>query len=125
MKKQAVILFLIAIIVSNFCFAQNYSQLAKSDTITIHSKIFETERKIIVTKSLKIKDEARDNNCIVYMDADDKTINGIFLQSANNLIAFNEIPQSYLVGMPGYRYFLRNAVRFVKHRNDFFCKEFI
>lgn len=99
MKKQAIFIFLIAIIVSNFCFAQNYSQLTKSDTITIHSKIFETERKIIVTKSLKIKEEARDNNCIVYMDADDKNINGIFLQSANNLMALNEIPQSYLVGI--------------------------
>ncbi|QHC85775.1 hypothetical protein AS589_13785 [Empedobacter brevis] len=33
------------------------------------------------------------------MDTDDKNINGMFLQSANNLMAFNEIPQSYLVGI--------------------------
>ncbi|WP_353096851.1 hypothetical protein [Empedobacter brevis] len=33
------------------------------------------------------------------MDADDKNINGIFLQSANNLMVFKEIPQSYLAGI--------------------------
>lgn len=85
-------------IVSNLCPAQTYSQLNISDTISIKSKIFETERKIIVTRSLKIKKENR-NSCILYTDADDRDINGIILQSANNLIASKEMPQSYLVGI--------------------------
>lgn len=85
-------------ILSDLCLAQTYSQLNTSDTISIRSKIFETERKIIVTRSLKIKKENK-NSCILYMDADDRDINGIILQSANSLIASKEIPQSYLVGI--------------------------
>lgn len=69
-----------------------------SDTISIKSKVFETERKIIITRSLKIKKENK-NSCILYTDADDRDINGIILQSANNLIASKEMPQSYLVGI--------------------------
>jgi len=99
MKKQLLLIFSSAIILSNFCLAQTYSQFDKSDTISITSKIFQSERKVIVTKSLKIKSGSKENNCILYMDADDKNINGILLQSANNLIAYKEIPQSYLVGI--------------------------
>lgn len=99
MKKQLFLIFSFAVILSNFCFAQAYSQFGKSDTISITSKIFQAERKIIVTKSLKIKNDSKENNCILYMDADDKNINGILLQSVNNLISDKEIPQSYLVGI--------------------------
>lgn len=66
-------------IVSNLCPAQTYSQLNISDTISIKSKVFETERKIIITRSLKIKKENK-NSCILYTDADDRDINGIILQ---------------------------------------------
>lgn len=86
-------------IISSLYFAQKYSELNKSDTITIKSQIFQTERKIILTKSINIKTEAKDNNCILYMDADDPNINGIMLQSVNNLIGNKEIPQGYFVGI--------------------------
>ena len=91
-------LLIVIAIVSNLCLAQTYSQLNKSDTLLIGSRIFGTERKIIVTKSLKLNKENK-NNCILYLDADDRDINGIILQSANNLIASKEIPQSYLIGI--------------------------
>lgn len=89
----------IQLFVFNFCIAQNYSQLSISDTITIYSKVFDTERQVIITKSSKIKNDDTQNNCIVYMDADDQNINGILLQSANNLMANKEIPESYLIGI--------------------------
>lgn len=85
--------------VCNFCFSRVYSQLSPSDTITIHSKIFDAARKVIITKTSKIKINDTSNNCIIYMDADDRNINGTFLQSANNLMANKEIPPSYLVGI--------------------------
>lgn len=99
MKKQLLLIFSSAIILSNFCLAQTYSQFDKSDTVSITSQLFQAERKVVVTKSLKIKSGSKENNCILYMDADDRNINGILLQSANNLIANKEIPQSYLVGI--------------------------
>lgn len=83
----------------NFCYAQVYSQLSSSDTIAIHSKVFGTERKIIVTSPSKIKNGDPPRNGIVYLDADNQNINGILLQSANNLMTNQEIPQSYLVGI--------------------------
>lgn len=97
-QKTIFLLLIIQLLCCSFCFTQPYSQLSTSDTITIRSKIFDTERKVIITKSLKIKNDLQ-NNCIIYMDADDSNINGIFLQSANNLMAYDEIPQSYLVGI--------------------------
>lgn len=84
---------------SGICFAQMYSRLSPSDTVTIKSKIFNSDRKVIVTKTLGIKDGQKDNNCIVYMDADDANINGIILQSANNLMVYGEIPRTYLIGI--------------------------
>lgn len=96
--KASAFLF-IQLLVSNSCIAQNYSQLSISDTITFYSKVFDTERQVIITKSSKIKNDEKQNNCILYMDADDQNINGIFLQSANNLMANKEIPESYLIGI--------------------------
>jgi hypothetical protein len=97
--SQFISVFLFVLILSNFCTAQTYSQLNKSDTLSISSKIFKAERKIIVTRSLSIKSGSKENNCILYMDADDRNINGILLQSANILMAYNEIPHSLLVGI--------------------------
>lgn len=97
-SKIFFILF-IQLFICNFCFSQMYSQLNISDTLTIHSKVFDAERKVIITKFSKTKIDDKQSKCIVYMDADDQNINGIFLQSANNLIASKEIPQSYLIGI--------------------------
>lgn len=97
-KKVSAFLF-IQFFICNFCIAQNYSRLSISDTITIHSKVFDDERQVIVTKSSKIKNDSKQNNCIIYLDADDQNINGIFLQSANNLMVSKEIPESYLIGI--------------------------
>lgn len=83
----------------NFCFSQNYSMLGISDTVTIYSKAFDAEKKIIITKPSKANAVGKQSNCIIYMDADDQNINGIFLQSANNLMANKEIPKSYLIGI--------------------------
>lgn len=91
-------LFLIQISISH-SFAQNYSQLSKSDTISIDSKVFQTKRKVIVTKPLKIGNSDKNSNVILYLDANDKNINGTLLQTADNLINTNEIPKSYLIGI--------------------------
>jgi enterochelin esterase-like enzyme len=99
MKKQLLLNLFNIIIFSNYCLAQTYAQFSKSDTISIPSKIFQSERKIIITKTKSINNASKENNCILYLDADDKNINGIFLQSANTLIACNEMPRSYLVGI--------------------------
>lgn len=97
--RGLLLLFFAKVIFSNITFAQTYSQLNKSDTVTISSAIFQKERKIIITKSKEIKNGNTNNNCILYLDANFKNLNGIFLQSANNLIANNEIPPSYLIGV--------------------------
>ncbi|SHE65416.1 Predicted hydrolase of the alpha/beta superfamily [Pedobacter caeni] len=97
-SKRNVFLF-IQLFVCNFCFSQIYSQLSLSDTIAIHSKVFNAERKVIITKPSNAKIDDKQSNYIVYMDANDQNINGLFLQSANNLIANKEIPQSYLIGI--------------------------
>jgi len=97
MKK--LLLFLYAIVIGNASLAQGYSQFKKSDTISIASKFFQSERKVIITKSQRIKIEAKENNCIIYTDADDKNINGTLLQVADNLCLNKEIPQSYFVGI--------------------------
>ncbi|RYG53752.1 MAG: hypothetical protein EOO01_03525, partial [Chitinophagaceae bacterium] len=97
--KKTLLLLSVQLLIVSFCSAQTYSQLHASDTITIHSKTLQAERKVIVTRSGKIKDGDRNNNCILYMDADDRNINGIILQSANNLLANDEIPASYLIGI--------------------------
>ncbi len=99
MKKQLLIICSAVVMFSNFCLAQTYSQFIKSDTIAITSKIYQSERKIIVTKPLKTQSGSEENNSILYLDADDRNINGIILQSANNLMAYKEIPNSYLVGI--------------------------
>lgn len=92
-SKRNVLLF-IQLIVCNFCFSQSYSQLSISDTITIPSKVFHAERKVIITKPSTKKIDEKQSNYIVYMDADYPNINGSFLQSANNLIANKEIPRA-------------------------------
>ncbi|MDQ7960910.1 alpha/beta hydrolase-fold protein [Flavobacterium lindanitolerans] len=97
-SKGNIFLF-IQLFACNFCFSQSYSHLSISDTITIHSKVFDAKRKVIITKPSPTKTEEKQSNYIVYMDADDQNINGSFLQSANNLIANKEIPQSYLIGI--------------------------
>ncbi|MGJ1268517.1 alpha/beta hydrolase [Sphingobacterium spiritivorum] len=97
--RGLLLLFFAKVIFSNITFAQTYSQLNKSDTVTISSAIFQKERKIIITKSKELKNGSTNNNCILYLDANFKNLNGIFLQSANNLIANNEIPPSYLIGV--------------------------
>ncbi|MCT3662374.1 hypothetical protein CMU10_14815 [Elizabethkingia anophelis] len=91
--------FFVTILSFNFSLGQNYSQFDKSDTISISSKVFQTERKIIVTKPKKIKPDSKENSCILYLDANFRNLNGIFLQSANNLISNNEIPYGYLIGI--------------------------
>lgn len=83
----------------NNCSAQTYSQFKKSDTISIASKIFQSERKVIITTPQRIKNEGEENNCIIYTDADDKNITGTLLQAADNLSLYKEIPKSYLVGI--------------------------
>lgn len=98
-KKGFLTFLLFQLFVCSFCFSQSYPGLSTSDTITIHSKIFNSDRRVIITKSLKIKKDEGQSNCIVYMDAEDKNINGIVLQTANNLMIYEEIPQSYLVGI--------------------------
>lgn len=118
-SKRNVFLF-IQLFVYNCCFPQTYSQLSISDTITIHSKVFNTERKVITTKPSNTKIDDKQSNFIVYMDADDQNINGLFLQSANNLIANKEIPQSYLIGIIHEN---RNAELLEKDRLSNFLKE--
>lgn len=83
----------------DICAAQTYSRLSSSDTLTINSKLFNRDRKVIVTKSRSLKEGQKQNNCIVYMDADDPNVNGIILQSANNLMDYGEMPGSYLIGI--------------------------
>ncbi len=99
MKKQLLLTILLTVILCSSGLTQGYSQFGKSDTIVLLSKIFGTERKFIVTKSPGIKKGDKENNCVLYMDADESNINGIFLRSANSLIAFQEMPQSYLIGV--------------------------
>jgi len=93
------ILFLVYLFFYSACFTQTYSQLNKSDTIIIQSKAFDTERKVIITKPNKINGNKKETNYIIYLDADNPDINSIFLQSANNLMANKEIPNSYLIGV--------------------------
>lgn len=99
MNKRFFLILLTTITFSNFFYAQSYSKLNNSDTLSIFSNIFQSERKIIITKSKQSDKAKTEVNCIIYLDADDNNINGIILQSANNLISYNEIPQSYLIGI--------------------------
>ncbi len=70
--------FFITILSFNFSLGQNYSQFDKSDTISISSKVFQTKRKIIVTKPKNIKPDSKENSCILYLDANFRNLNGIF-----------------------------------------------
>lgn len=99
LSGKILLLVFVTTLFSNFSLAQNYSQFDKSDTISISSRVFQSERKIIVTKSKNIKPDSKENSCILYLDANFRNLNGIFLQSANNLISNNEIPPSYMIGI--------------------------
>jgi len=85
------------ILLTNNINAQNYSILSESDTLSLYSKVFESNRKLILTKSKSISD--RDINCIIYLDAHWSNVNGMILQTADNLIITKEIPESILVGI--------------------------
>lgn len=67
--------FFVTILSFNFSLGQNYSQFDKSDTISISSKVFQTERKIIVTKPKKTKPDNKENSCILYLDANFRNLN--------------------------------------------------
>lgn len=89
---------LLGCIISNLCYCQTYSHLEKSDTISLKSIYFDTLRKVIITKA-KQPLQGNAQNYILYTDAHDSSINGMLLQSANNLIGTKEIPSSTLIGI--------------------------
>jgi len=78
---------------------QQFTQYGKSDTLSIQSQIFNSDRKVILTKSLMGKSDTVARKTIIYFDADDNHINGTVLQSADNLTATGEMPKSNLVGI--------------------------
>ncbi|WP_196892852.1 alpha/beta hydrolase [Aureivirga marina] len=80
-------------------FSQSHSFYSKPDTLEINSKVFNSKRKITISKPLnysKIKDSKQ---CIIYTDGNDEEITGTILQSVNNLYLYDEIPQSVLIGI--------------------------
>lgn len=97
-KYYRFVLFAIALLLFNPLFAQYFTQYGKSDTITIKSNIFDTQRQVVITRPLKNGNDSV-KNIIIYFDADDPNINGTVLQSADNLLSNQEIPKSYLVGI--------------------------
>ncbi|RNC64871.1 alpha/beta hydrolase-fold protein [Proteiniphilum sp. X52] len=76
--------------------AQNYSVLTKSDTLSIDSRIFESIRKVIITKFKGVIEDDKPN-CIIYLDA--HWLNETILLAADDLILAKEIPESVLVGI--------------------------
>ncbi|MHC5310894.1 hypothetical protein ACYSNM_12690 [Myroides sp. LJL116] len=79
-------LLLLGCIVSNLCYGQTYSHLEKSDTISLKSIYFDTSRTVIITKTKQAL-QGNMQNYILYTDAHNSSINGMLLQSANNLIS--------------------------------------
>lgn len=82
-----------------YIIAQKYSKFEKSDTVSIKSKIFNSDRNIILTNSVKNKTDNSISKTIIYFDADDSDLNQMVIQSINNLIVNNESPNSNLVGI--------------------------